>query len=93
VTNPLYKTIVVIWTEYNPVHYKLDELGYDATDGEAYCSKRMAFKIEDPALDPDWDDTKFFEEDELLSQPVPTLEERQKQAWGNAMEHLTRHLE
>lgn len=64
----LYKTTIVIWSEYDPTNvlsYKdLSELGQDAIDGYAYCSKKKTDLIKSPNLDRDWDGTEFFNENE-----------------------------
>ena len=57
----LYKTTVVLWSEYDPSNQvELEDLARDATSGEAYCSKQCTILIEDPQGDPDWDMTEFF---------------------------------
>lgn len=57
---PLYKSTIVIWSEFEPTQLELEDLAYQATSGEAYCSKMEADLVEDPASDPDWDGTEFF---------------------------------
>lgn len=59
-TKRLYKTKLIIWTEYNPGLVELEDLARDATYGEAYCSFQSFEIVEDPGLDPDWDGTEFF---------------------------------
>lgn len=56
----LYKTTIVIWSEYNPVTSELSDLARDAEVGDSYCSKMDWERIEDPEQDPDWDGTEFF---------------------------------
>lgn len=63
-TKPLWKTIIVIWSDKNPEKYELADLAQEATDGGMYCSKQRTVKVEDPKKDPDWDGSKFFDEDE-----------------------------
>lgn len=58
---PLYKTTVVIWTEYDPHQSELEDLARDATSGESYCSKAVTEVVNDPATDSDWDGTEFFD--------------------------------
>lgn len=58
--NPLHKTTIVIWTEYDPSNVELEDLAREATSGEGYCSKQNTERIEDPAADKDWDGTEFF---------------------------------
>jgi hypothetical protein len=63
---PLFKTTVVIWSEYNPESDGLDlsDLAHEAEDGLAYCSKLVAVRVKNPAKDPDWDGTEFFNSEE-----------------------------
>lgn len=62
VTKPLYKTTIVIWSEYNPeFQVELNDLAQDAVDGESHCSKMTTVEILEPERDPDWDGTEFFE--------------------------------
>ena len=44
----------------------LERLGYEAAEGEFYCSMQDTAIVDDPEEDPDWDGTDFFdlEEDE-----------------------------
>lgn len=57
---PLYKTTAVIWSEFDPQSLELYELGREATDGEAYCSRMVAVLVNDPSTDPDWDGNNSF---------------------------------
>lgn len=58
---PLYKTTIVIWSEYDPTGCsELVDLAGEATSGDAYCSKSETERIPDPSKDPDWDGTEFF---------------------------------
>lgn len=59
-TRPLYKTTIVIWTDYFPLSREIDDLAREAMVGDAYCSKQEISKIENPEDDCDWDDTEFF---------------------------------
>lgn len=57
----LYKTTIVIWSEYNPTfQVEIDELARDAVSGESYCSSAETVLVADVTKDPDWDDTEFF---------------------------------
>ena len=56
----LYKTTIVVWTEYDPSLKDLDSLGQDAMDGSAYCSKQETVLVADPIHDSDFDGTEFF---------------------------------
>jgi hypothetical protein len=59
----LYKTTIVIWSEFDgdDLDVELDDLARDAMTGESYCSKQTSELIEDPTKDPDWDGTEFFD--------------------------------
>ena len=57
---PLFKTTVVIWSEYDAGFASLEDLGRDAMEGESYCSIQRSEHIIDPELDPQWDGTEFF---------------------------------
>ena len=53
----LYKTTIVIWTDYDPSGVELEDLARDATSGEALCGSQETTKITDPA---EYPDTDFF---------------------------------
>lgn len=59
---PLYKTTIVIWTDWDPSDFEVDDLANQAVDGPAYCSKQETTKIEDPDSDPEFVCGKFFDE-------------------------------
>ena len=56
----MWKTTVVIWTDYDPAHLELDRLAHEACRGDAYCSKQHTDVVENVGADPDWDGTDFF---------------------------------
>ncbi len=59
----LYKTTLVIWTEYQPPDgLTCEELGRSADQGDAYCSVWNSELVADPVGDKDWDRTEFFGE-------------------------------
>jgi hypothetical protein len=61
----LFKTTIVIWTEYDPTNIvEIDDLARDAISGESYCSSSESVLVEDPEKDTDWDGTEFFGADE-----------------------------
>ena len=62
----LFKTTIVIWSEFNPNEegLEIDALAHDAMEGESYCSKSETDLIENPEQDKDWDGTEFFGEPE-----------------------------
>lgn len=58
----LFKTTIVIWSEYDTSAIELEDLAREATSGEAHCSSSNSELVEDPKGDPDWDGTEFFDE-------------------------------
>lgn len=60
-TRPLYKTTIVIWSDFDPDSVDIADLSRDATSGESYCSKKSSELIADPKSDADWDGTEFFD--------------------------------
>ena len=58
----LFKSTIVIWSEFDPTTVTLDYLAKQAIDGQAYCSLQDTKKVKDPRRDPDWDGSEFFEE-------------------------------
>lgn len=34
----LYKTVITIYTDYDPSHLEIEDLARDATSGESYCT-------------------------------------------------------
>lgn len=66
-SRPLYKTTIVIWTEFDNSSEgyfggSLESLAREAYDGSAYCSKIKKRLVKEPERDRDWDGTEFFEE-------------------------------
>ena len=61
----LSKPALVIWSDYDPGREDVDleDLGREAMAGDAYCSSRITVRVDDPELDPDWDDNEFFGRD------------------------------
>ena len=51
----LYKTTIVIWSEYPGDQVELEDLAREATMGDAYCSKQESVRVEnnDPAIGAD----------------------------------------
>ena len=60
----LFKTTIVIWSEYNTEDVELTDLAREATEGDSYCSKQECEQIEDPETDDEWDGTEFFNSDD-----------------------------
>jgi len=58
---PLYRTTLVIWSDFEPSELSPEDLGREAVSGEAYCSAQDSILVEDPTSDPQWDGTEFFE--------------------------------
>lgn len=57
----LYKTTIVIWTDYDPAGVELEDLAREATSGDALCDGQGTEKVTDPEQMPD---TDFFGIDE-----------------------------
>lgn len=55
----LFKTTIVIWTEYDTDTVDLYDLAAQAVDGNAYISKFICKKT-DTDNDKNWDGTEFF---------------------------------
>jgi hypothetical protein len=64
-TKPLFKTTIVIWSDFSQKTYPIDlsALRRGAAVGEAYCSKLEIHRVITPEADDDWDGTEFFNED------------------------------
>ena len=56
----LYKTTIVIWSEFSGEGVELEHLAREATAGEAYCSRYRSEHVEKPESDPAWGGTDFF---------------------------------
>lgn len=52
----LYKTTIVIWTDYMP-SVEIDDLAREAVSGNAFCSEQETVEVRDPDEFPD---TDFF---------------------------------
>jgi hypothetical protein len=67
VTNkPLFKTTIVIWSDSDPSCVELLDLARDATDGDSFCSVHSVRHVQEPQKDPDWENTDFFDGDEVV---------------------------
>ncbi len=60
----LYKTTIVIWSEFSGESAELEHLAREATSGDAYCSRYRSEHVETPESDPAWDGTEFFATEE-----------------------------
>lgn len=63
----LYKTTIVIWSEYDGTTVELSDLARDAEVGESYCSRYRSEQCANPEADPDWDGTEFFTDPEEIT--------------------------
>ena len=50
----LYKTTLIIWSEFNPTGMAIDDLATEAVNGSAYCAKKLMEEVEVPRVDKDW---------------------------------------
>jgi len=57
---PLYKTVIVVWSPYDPTNLEINQIAQDALDSESYCSMVDIFEVDDPESDDCWDGTEFF---------------------------------
>jgi len=60
----LYKTTIVIWSNFDPAETDIEDLSREAMRGDCYCSGQKVEFIDDPPEDPDWDGTEFFTNEE-----------------------------
>ena len=60
----LYKSTIIIWSDFDPMTVELSQLASEAESGSALCTSFDGSLIEDPSKDDDWDDIDFFDEDE-----------------------------
>ena len=56
----LYKTTIVIWSEYDPSSIEMATLVHEAEFGAAYCSKSVSECVNNAEQDTEWDGTEFF---------------------------------
>jgi len=56
----LFKTEIVIWSEYPGTAVELSRLAREAESGDAHCSVYRSARVAVPELDPAWDGTEFF---------------------------------
>lgn len=61
---PLYKTTIVIWSTYDTANIAFDDLVNAARNGDGYCSKQESICVFEPENDPDFTETKLFDEPE-----------------------------
>jgi hypothetical protein len=65
---PLYKTTVVIWTDYDASGVSLQDLAFDAEEGNGYGLRSDSAKVDIPESELDKDGLEFFN--------YPTAEEQ-----------------
>lgn len=53
---PLYRTTIVIWSEFDPSDMELSWLAREAEEGEALCTKNDITYVEKPEDDPDFEE-------------------------------------
>ena len=56
----LYKTTIVIWSDFHPGQMEMSHLAREAESGDAYCAKQEIVAIDNPAADVDAPDMEFF---------------------------------
>ena len=49
----LWKTTIVIWSDFDPQEFSPEDLGREAMEGSAYCTEQRAEFVSDLAADPD----------------------------------------
>ena len=59
----LWKTTIVIWTDYHPNGLSLEDLARETDSGDAYCSFSEYKYIKDIDEDEHWDGSEFFDSD------------------------------
>ena len=61
-----FKTTIIIWSDYNPIaaELELEDIAREATAGDSYCSSYTTERVDEPELDPAWDGTEFFSEED-----------------------------
>jgi len=60
---PLYKSTVILWTEYDPskVDPQLMDLRFHAENEYVHCSSIKSELVGEPEKDPTWNDMEFFD--------------------------------
>ena len=61
---PLFKTTIVIWSEFDGASVELNALAREAETGMAYCSRYRSTLVQDPPADEAWDGTEFFHDND-----------------------------
>jgi hypothetical protein len=77
---PLYKTTIIIWSEYDPsATMEIDDIAREAMDGDSYCSKQDTVRVDDPSKDDNAPDMGFFGDDEDDDEEDPDEEDNEDQ--------------
>jgi hypothetical protein len=60
---PLYKSTVILWTEYDPskVDPQLMDLAFHAETEYVHCSSIKSVRVDEPEKDRAWNDSEFFD--------------------------------
>lgn len=62
----LWKTKIVIWSDFDPQTVELEDLAREATSGGAICTSSEHTFVKELDKDEDWDGNEFFgEEDDV----------------------------
>ena len=61
----LWKTTIIIWTDYDPSEFEIDDLAREAMSGDGYCSEQNTELVTDEAQFPQ---TEFFDDPEALDE-------------------------
>lgn len=56
----LWKTTIIIWSDFNPEDFDIEDLSRETMAGGAYCAEQKVEFIDEPVDDVDWDGTTFF---------------------------------
>jgi hypothetical protein len=61
---PLYKTVVILWTESKPseVDFPLTALAALSECEYVHCSSMKSFLVAEPEKDPSWKDRDFWDD-------------------------------
>ena len=58
----LWKTTIVIWSDFDPDRFELEDIAREATEGAAFCASMKHELVADPSTDPAWQPTEFFDD-------------------------------
>jgi hypothetical protein len=60
-TKPLYRTTIVIWSEFDPTQVELEDLAREATSAKAHCSAQESVLVPEPDREPAFACGDFFD--------------------------------